>query len=431
MTKFIVIGGGTATGTGKTFFTASLSYILSTFGLNVTIIKFDGILNLNFSTLISSKLKKKELIWEGEEIFVTNNNELVDSDIGVYERFLDKNFTKNSSITNGECYQELINKQLQGNFVKGEIITVNSHLIPIYIEKIVKASRGCDVCLIEVGGTLGDNDSIFFIKALAILREKYVEKLIFIHYNYLPMKSKSDILVEDEPFLLKIVKQSYEKAVNSPLKPDLLAIRCDEPFLKKHKERILKDVFLMDKQLIIVPTVKDIYELPTKLMEREEYKIIFSRLGLSITNRKEGHLEKYCLLPVDSEANVLIFGQTESSGSFISLKEGVKHALRHLGKDAIITWPKENESVNIDPRRYDYLIITRGIKEVYKKKNALLNGDIPTLIIGDVFEKRLNTSRCFIIQSNLEYKSRPMKPSLLDFFSLKWKKDKSYQGKKA
>ncbi len=167
MTKYVVVCGGTATGTGKTVFTASLGYIFSTFNLNTTIIKFDGLLNLSFASLATGNYKD-EIIWEGEEIFINSEGEKVDSDIGVYERFLNKDISAANNIVNGECYYELFKKQLNDQLKRGETVTINTHLIPIYLEKIKKVSDSSDVCIIEVGGTLGVAGGTPFLKAPAV-----------------------------------------------------------------------------------------------------------------------------------------------------------------------------------------------------------------------------------------------------------------------
>ncbi|MFA4887259.1 MAG: hypothetical protein WC595_03530 [Candidatus Nanoarchaeia archaeon] len=423
MTKYVVVGGSTATGTGKTVFTASLAYLLSTHGLNVTAIKFDGILNLDFSTIITSNKIKPEVIWEGEEVFLTKQHELVDSDVGVYERFINKDFTSKNNIINGACYYQLFLNQLNHQFAKGEIITVNSHLIPLYLKKIEEAAKGSDICFIEIGGTLGDNESLFFLRALSALKNKDPSSVLFILYSYLPLKSSLDQLNEDEPFLLKIVKQSYEKAMECPLKPDLLAIRSDKPVLSKHKSRIQKDTFLYPDQLLLIPSIKDIYQLPLKLLYSKEYEILFSMLHLKKGKRKEGSLEKYSKLPITSTCQVLILGETESSGSYISLKEAIKHALRHIAKEPNIIWMKGRELTStINLNTYDYIILTEGNEALELKHHLIKNTTIPTLILGK-FAQIIKSPYSFPLSTHQEYRSRPMFPTLLNFFKLKWKND--------
>lgn len=164
MTFYIFIYGSTATGTGKTVFTSSLGYILSTFGLNVNIIKFDGLMNISFKTMMEST-KNGEIIWEGDEVFKTKDGTLVDSDIGTYERFLEKNLSSRNNLINGKFYEELIRKEKEGKFKKGDFLNINKNIIPKYKEEVKKQGEVYDVCLVEIGGTLGDEDTRLFKKS--------------------------------------------------------------------------------------------------------------------------------------------------------------------------------------------------------------------------------------------------------------------------
>ena len=425
MTKYIIVMGGTATGTGKTAFSASLGYILSTYGLNVSMVKFDGILNIDFEHCFSPK-NKGEIIWDGEEIFITKDEEMVDSDLGVYERFLDKNFSKKNNIVNGNCYYELMNKQLKMKFKRGEIISINSHVIPLYIKKIAEASNNSDVCIIEIGGTIGDYESLFFSRAIGILKDKNKNKTIFILYSYLPLKSRTEFS-EKEPFLLKVVKQNFEKAILLGLKPDFLAIRSDYNLEKFHKERITRDTFLNEEKIINIKTSRDQYNIPIEILNTGEHKNLINDLGID-GPRIEGHLEKYSALGEFSTSKILIIGETESSGSFISLKEAIKHAMRHLGKTPVITWIKGNQLENF--RRdniledYNYVVITDGMENIPGKDEILKNKSIPLLCIGPVCKKFKNLQGHYFILRHEEYASRPMNPTLLKFFNLQWREGK-------
>ncbi|MBS3153119.1 hypothetical protein J4426_00940 [Candidatus Woesearchaeota archaeon] len=418
MTKYIIVCGGTATGTGKTIFTASLGYIFSTFNLITTIIKFDGLLNLSFASLATGD-SKDEIIWEGEEIFINFEGKKVDSDMGVYERFLDQDIPSINSIINGECYYELFKKQLNGQLKKGEILTINTHLIPIYLEKIKNASEGKDICIIEVGGTLGDAESLYFLKALSILQCKNPDEFLVVHYAYLPLKSNHDIVYKEEPFLLKIIKQSYERALNSSLKPSILAVRSDKPLTENQKNRITRDIFIDKKNIINLPSVEDIYSLPLEILKfNQEY--IFLKYFKFDQKRTAGSLETYANLKTEGYKNVLVIGETESSGLYISLKESIKHALKHLKKEAKIMWLRGSEiNSNLNIESFDYVIVTEGNEGIKNKIGLLKKINAPILCIGTINNLIPDRKNVYRIKEHIENKSRPMKPTILEFFQLK------------
>src|SRR3989344_734592 len=420
MTKYIIITGGIATGTGKTCLASSIGYILSTYGMNISMIKFDGILNLNFKSLINSK-SKEEIIWDGEEVFITKNGNFLDSDIGSYERFLHKDFSSLNNIVSGECYNEIIKNQLSGRYKKGEIITINSHLIPLYLKKIYAASKNSDVCIIEIGGTLGDYESLFFIKALNTLKNINPKKFISLHYCYLPLKSSFDIS-EKEPFLLKIVKQSVDKANLLSINTDILVVRSDIKLLNKHKKRIMRDCFLNKDKIWRIPSVKDIYTLPIEILNSKQYRILINLLGIT-KRRIKGNLERFNELKIKNVSKVLIIGETESSGSYISLKEAVKHSLKSFGYSANIKWIKGSQIENEIIKDYDYIIITDGKENIRGKRDIINNYSLPILCIGNICNTiKINKINCFYINKHIEYRSKHMNPSLNKFFK-KWKKD--------
>ncbi len=418
MTKYIVVCGGTATGTGKTIFTASLGYIFSTFNLITTIIKFDGLLNLSFASLATGD-SEDEMIWEGEEVFINSEGKKVDSDMGIYERFLDKDIPSINNIVNGECYYELFKKQLNGQLKKGETVMINTHLIPIYLEKIKNASEGNDICIIEIGGTLGDAESLHILKALSILQCKNPNEFLVVHYTYLPLKSNYDIVSKEEPFLLKIIKQSYEKALNSSLKPNILIVRSDKPLTENQKDRITRDIFTDKKNIINIPSVEDIYSLPIKMLKSNQESIFLKYFKLD-QKRIAGSLEAYNNLKTESYKNVLVIGETESSGLYISLKEAIKHALKHLKKEAKIMWLRGSEiNSNINIERFDYVIVTEGNEKIETKIELLKKINVPILCIGVINNIISDRKNIYRIKEHIENKSRPMRPTILEFFQSK------------
>ena len=414
MTFYVFVYGATATGTGKTSFASSLAYLFSTYGLSTSVIKFDGILNISMENMFASK-KSGEIIWAGEEVFITRDGKKVDSDVGVYERFLNRDFSGENNILNGACYFDLLQKQVNQEFLKGEPLSSNKYLIPLYLEKIESVFKNEEVGIIEIGGTLGDDDSSMFLRALRALKQKNPKNCITICYTYLPLKSKADIISNDEPFLLKIVKNNYETAFKSDLPPDILAVRPDISLSVDHLGPLARDTFLDKNNIVFVPTVKELYDLPIQLIKKGHIlKKIDSLFPGKI--RKPGHLEEYNKIAFSGRSSVLVIGETESSGTYISLNEAIKHALRHLGKEADITWLKLNEIKN-KPQHFDYIIVTEGETAIEEKCSLIKNLRAPLLCIGKVNEAFKGLPHSYIIEDHLEYLSRPMRPKLIKFFS--------------
>ena len=162
--KYIVVTGGVCHGIGKGIVASTIAYLLQQVGLNVSLVKFDGLLNRLGKEPYHEQIN---YLYEGEEVFVLDDGFLADSDFGSYERFLNKCATQKNNILNGDCWYELLTKEFDAGGVK----KIRPHLINIYKQKVKQAAGSSDVAVIEVGGTVGDLRKYLFFTGLERFEE--------------------------------------------------------------------------------------------------------------------------------------------------------------------------------------------------------------------------------------------------------------------
>jgi len=155
MTKFIFVSGGVISGVGKGIITASLGRILAEYGYKVTLIKADPYLNYDAGTLRPT---------EHGEVWVTDDGGEIDQDLGTYERFLDCNIPKKNNMTSGQIYKAVIDRERAGGYL-GKTVQFIPHIPDEIIDRIKKASTGYDITIVEIGGSVGDNENVPFLFA--------------------------------------------------------------------------------------------------------------------------------------------------------------------------------------------------------------------------------------------------------------------------
>ncbi|MGM0771815.1 MAG: CTP synthase, partial [Halobacteriota archaeon] len=183
--KYIIVTGGVMSGLGKGITTASVGRNLKNKGYNVTAIKIDPYINIDAGTMSP---------YQHGEVYVLKDGGEVDLDLGNYERFLDTELTRDHNLTTGKVYQSVINKERRGEYL-GKTVQIIPHVTNEIKERIrrVAAKSGADVCLIEVGGTVGDIESMPFLEAVRqMYREESSENIAFLHVTLVPMDSQGD-----------------------------------------------------------------------------------------------------------------------------------------------------------------------------------------------------------------------------------------------
>jgi CTP synthase (UTP-ammonia lyase) len=308
--------------------------ILDMYDLKVLPIKFDGYLNFDCGTMNP---------YRHGEVFVLDDGGEVDMDFGTYERFLDKDLDKGSSITGGKIMSSIIEKERRGDFL-GEDVQMTPHLteeIIKYIEKFAEEKKA-DVVVIEVGGTVGDLENGYFIEAMRQLSLK--RKVEFVNLTYVPViSSVGEQKTKPSQIGVRLLMQAG-------IKPDLLVCRAQNSLLAKIKKKLAFFASLDENRIISDEDLNNIYEFPINLLKQNVDKILLADLGF------KGHkLDKKKLQDWMSIAD----GNTASSGksvrisivgkyidlkdSYVSVKEAVHHASHALHVNPEINWVEATE----------------------------------------------------------------------------------------
>jgi len=363
--KYVVVTGGTCHGIGKGIITSVVSYILQQSGLNVTNIKFDGLLNRLGKEPYHKKI---DVLYEGEETFILDDGFIADSDFGSYERFLNKELKRKNNILNGDCWFDLLNI----DYKTGEILKIRPHLINIYKKKIEEAASGNDAVVIEVGGTVGDNENIFFLQALKDIKSGNLSNFLSLHVTYIPGNKypevKNVVRYISDDFILKPAKQSILKLGEYGLDPDIVVCRCHVKLSDIIKERISEATGISKNYIFSDEDVENIYSIVESFKKQKIDTAIFKRLNIKF-KEKRGHIDNYLskIKKINKKIRVIILGNTEGWDSYISLSEAIDHAAVDLGYKSEIKWISNKAIDEKLKKETNGFIITEGLEDMKEK----------------------------------------------------------------
>lgn len=267
MAKFIFVTGGVVSGLGKGITAASLGRLLASRGFKVAIGKLDPYLNVDPGTM--SPLQHGE-------VFVTEDGAETDLDLGHYERFIDTNLTRRSNVTSGQIYQSIIAKERRGDFLGGTVQVIPHVTNEIKESILAMAEDGIDVVIVEIGGTVGDIESLPFLEAIRQLRTDIGrENCLYIHVTLVPYVSASRELKT------KPTQHSVKELRSIGIQPDIIVCRSDRPLQPEIKAKIA--LFCDIEPEAVIPNVdaEVIYEVPLLLHEAGFDEAVVRRLGLT------------------------------------------------------------------------------------------------------------------------------------------------------
>jgi CTP synthase len=314
--KYLIVTGGVLSGLGKGITTASIGKLLQSRGFGVTAIKIDPYLNFDAGTINP---------FEHGEIFVTEDGGEIDLDMGHYERFLDINLTREHNITTGQIYGEVIKRERKGDYL-GQTVQIIPHvtdLIKSRIREVAQKSRP-EVCLVEIGGTVGDIESMPFFEAVRQLRlDEGSENVAFVHVTLVPVL---DVVGEQKT---KPTQHSIKELLELGIVPDVVVCRAKAPLRENVKRKISLFCNVPENAVISAPDIENIYEMPILLEEDGLGTLLLSRLGLYA--KKEGLSEWKKIVERMKEAGRLIkiamVGKyIRFSDTYLSINEALKHA---------------------------------------------------------------------------------------------------------
>eukprot|EP01132_Coremiostelium_polycephalum_P003876 gene3876-4835_t len=271
--KYIVVSGGVLSGIGKGIIASSTAMILKSMGLRVTSIKIDPYLNIDAGTMSP---------FEHGEVFVLDDGGEVDLDLGNYERFLDVHLTKDNNITTGKVYNLVIEKERKGLFL-GKTVQVVPHIteeIQLWIERVshipVDGSEPADVCVIELGGTVGDIESMPFIEALRQFQFRIgPENFCLMHVSLVPVLG---VVGEQKT---KPSQQSVRELRALGLSPDMVLCRSTKPLTSETKKKLSLFCHVPPSNVIGVHDVSNIYRVPLLLNEQNLPRLLLNKLKIS------------------------------------------------------------------------------------------------------------------------------------------------------
>jgi CTP synthase len=315
-TKFIFVTGGVVSSLGKGLASASIAALLENRGLNVTLLKLDPYINVDPGTMSP---------YQHGEVFVTDDGGEADLDLGHYERFTTAHMTRLNNLTSGRIYNSVIQKERRGEYL-GKTVQVIPHVTDEIKANIRAAAEGHDAILVEVGGTVGDIESLPFLEAIRQMRyDVGAQNAIYIHLTLLPYIAAAGELKT------KPTQHSVMKLREIGIQPDLLICRTEKPITRELKDKIAMFCNVDQGSVYSSPDVKSIYELPLEL-HRQGLDERLSEL-LNIWSRSP-NLEKWERIvekvykPSRGEVRIGIVGK------YVDLKEAYKslnEALLHGG----------------------------------------------------------------------------------------------------
>jgi CTP synthase len=308
MQRYVVITGGVMSGLGKGITTSSIAKILQSMGFSVTAIKIDPYVNVDAGTMSP---------FEHGEVFVLEDGGEVDQDLGNYERFLDVKLTREHNITTGKVYQRVIEKERKGDYL-GKTVQVIPHITD-EIKGIIKSvSLPHDFSVIEVGGTVGDIESMPFLEAVRQLALE--EQVVFVHVTLVPV---SDVVGEQKT---KPTQHSVKELRQVGISPTIIVCRSRKPLEEKIRGKIALFCNVHEDRVISAYDMDDIYKVPLLLESECIGEKILSQFGM----KKRAHLKKWEKIisrHMKKEVRVALCGKYVHLGdSYISIKEALKHA---------------------------------------------------------------------------------------------------------
>ena len=315
-TKYIFVTGGVVSGLGKGITAASLGRLLKNRGYKVTIQKMDPYINVDPGTMSPI---------EHGEVFVTDDGAETDLYLGHYERFIDENLTKNSSVTTGKIYSTVIEKERRGEYL-GKTVQVIPHITNEIKERIYKfENEDIDIVITEIGGTIGDIEGLSFIEAIRQVGiEKATEDVLYIHVTLLPYIAGSNELKS------KPTQHSVKELQSLGIKPDILVCRSELPIDENLKNKIALYCNVRPESVIQNKTVDNLYAVPLMLETEGLTKEVCKHLKLEKQEPNNAEWEKIVekIRNVeDKTVKVAIVGKyVKLEDSYLSVAESLRHS---------------------------------------------------------------------------------------------------------
>ena len=329
MAKYVFVTGGVTSSLGKGITAASIGRILKARGLTVSILKLDPYINVDPGTMSP---------YQHGEVFVTDDGAETDLDLGHYERFIDENLSQVSNVTTGRIYQAVIAKERRGDYLGGTVQVI-PHITNEIKERIARVARAGepDVVIVEVGGTVGDIESLPFLEAIRQMRKDVGRgNVLYVHVTLLPELAATGELKT------KPTQHSVKELRGIGIQPDVIVLRSDRPMTDEVREKIALFTDVPTEAVIAAPTAESIYEVPLQFEAAGLGALVVRDLG--IEGAREPDLAGWHALverikrPKATLEVALVGKYIELPDAYLSVTEALRHAAWANGVDARIRW---------------------------------------------------------------------------------------------
>ena len=341
--KFIFVTGGVVSSLGKGLAAASIGCLLESRGMKVSLQKFDPYLNVDPGTMSP---------FQHGEVFVTDDGAETDLDLGHYERYTHAKLSRDNNLTTGRIYEQIITKERRGDYL-GKTVQVIPHVTNEIKAAMRKVSQDVDISLVEIGGTVGDIESLPFIEAIRQMRQELGrENTIFVHVTLVPWIAAAGELKT------KPTQHSVKELLSVGIQPDILLCRTDRFLAKELKSKIALFCNVEEEAVITAKDVASIYEVPLVFAHEEVDTLALKYLHLQAAERNLTAWEDlvHRVYNPKDEVSIAIVGKyVEYEDSYKSLKEALVHGAVGQSLKLNVTWVEAEglETKDPDDRSYE------------------------------------------------------------------------------
>ncbi len=382
--KYIFVVGGVISGVGKGVAASSIARILSDRGQVVTAIKIDPYINIDAGTMNPT---------EHGEVFVLDDGDETDQDMGNYERFLGVDLSRANYMTTGRVYQSVIERERNLEY-GGACVQVVPH-IPLEVIRRIENARdkaNANVVIIEIGGTVGEYENILFLEAARLLKIKNPKSVFFVMVSYLPVPSTAGEMKT------KPTQHAVRTLNASGIQPDIIIARSNRPLDDKRKEKLSMFCNVPVDHVISAPDVSSIYDIPINFEKEGLSDLICDTVGMTcgpVSNAGSDKWKKFAdkTHTKNNAVNIAIVGKYFNTGdftlsdSYLSVIEAIKYSAYSLGSKPVLTWISSMDFEK-DPKKikelskYDGIIVpggfgSRGIEGILKTIEYARKNNIP------------------------------------------------------
>lgn len=328
MTKYIFVTGGVVSSLGKGITAASLGRLLKNRGVKVTTQKFDPYINVDPGTMSP---------YQHGEVFVTDDGAETDLDLGHYERFIDINLNKYSSVTTGKIYSTVLRKERRGEYLGGTVQVI-PHITNEIKERVFRAGRetNADVVITEIGGTVGDIESLPFLEAIRQIKSDVgSENVMYIHCTLIPYIRAAGELKT------KPTQHSVKELRSLGIQPNIIVVRTEMPVPQEMKDKIGLFCDIDPKAVIEARDADTLYQVPIDLQEQKMDELVCKHLKLETHEPDMAEWKELInrVTNLKGKAKIALVGKYVAlQDAYISVVEALRHAGYHFDTDIEIDW---------------------------------------------------------------------------------------------